>query len=76
MTKQCRKTKVDKTATRDTPESLEYVKAWARDLVAAVGKREARRLLDDYKAISSNKRVAKADRDIAARRARILSRLL
>lgn len=61
---------------QDAAESLEYVKAWASDLVAAVGKREARRILDDYKAISGNKRLAKADRDIAARRARILSRLL
>ncbi len=71
-----RQSGIGKNAAQDAPESLEYVKAWARDLVAAVGKREARRLLDDYKAISSNKRVAKADRDIAARRARILSRLL
>jgi hypothetical protein len=58
------------------PESLEYVKSWARDLIAAVGKREARRILGDYKALCADKRLAKADRDMAARRARILSRLL
>ena len=52
---------------------LEYVKAWARDLVVAVGNREARRILDDYKVISGDKRLAKADRDIAARRVRILA---
>ena len=63
-------------AAQDAAESLEYVKAWARDLVAAAGKREARRILDEYKALSRDKELPKAERDIAARRARILSRLL
>ena len=55
-------------AAQDVVESLAYVKAWARDLVAAAGKREARRILDDYKAIARNKELPKADRDIAVLR--------
>jgi len=70
------KRQISKNASQAQGESLEYVRAWARNLVAAVGKREARRILNDYKAISGNMRLAKADRDIAARRVRVLSRLL
>ena len=58
------------------PDSPEYVQAWARDLVDAIGKREARTILADYKAISENKRLAKRDREIAAERANALESLL
>jgi len=60
----------------NVPDSPEYVKAWARDIVAAVGKREARKILGDYEALAANKRLAKADRDIAAERVDALENLL
>ena len=59
-----------------SPDAPGYVAAWARDLLAAVGKREARRLVADYKAIAANRRLAKADRDIAAERAKALASLV
>jgi hexokinase len=37
-----------------SPDSAEYVAAWARDLVDAVGKREARLALAGYQAIAAN----------------------
>ena len=58
------------------PDSPEYVQAWARDIVEAVGKREARTILEDYQALANNKRLAKADRDIAAERVKALEKLL
>ena len=58
------------------PDSPEYTAAWARDIVAAVGKREARKILGDYEALAANKRLAKADRDIAAERVDALENLL
>ena len=54
----------------------QYIEAWARDIVAAVGKREARRLLSDYRALCENKRLAKADREVAAERVEALGNLL
>lgn len=61
----------------DVPlDSPEYVLAWARDLVDAVGNREARTILADYQALAANKRLAKADRDIAAERVKALEKLL
>ena len=42
---------------------------WARQIIAAVGKREARRILDDYVAIYENPRVPKKDREVAENRA-------
>lgn len=58
------------------PDSPEYVAAWARDLETAVGKRELRKILADYKAIAENKRLAKRDRDVAAERVKALERIL
>ena len=58
------------------PEDPEYVRQWASDLVAAVDKRRARIVLEDYRALASDRRLAKRDRDIAAQRASILGRLL
>lgn len=58
------------------PDAPEYIEAWARDLVAAAGKREARTILADYRALANNKRLAKADRDIAADRVKALEKWL
>ena len=58
------------------PDSPEYVLAWARDLVATIGKREARTILADYKALAGNQRLAKADRETAAKRVKALKSLL
>ena len=58
------------------PDSPEYVLAWARDILDAVGKREARKLLADYQTHAANKRLAKADQDIAAERVKALENLL
>ena len=57
-------------------DSPEYVETWARDLVAAVGKREARKLLADYEAIAGDKRLARTHRGIAAERVNALKNLL
>ena len=58
------------------PDTPEYITAWARDIVATVGKREARTILADYQALANNRRLAKADRDIAAERVKALEKLL
>ncbi|MDA1055799.1 MAG: hypothetical protein O3C40_35850 [Planctomycetota bacterium] len=58
------------------PDSPEYTEAWARDLIAAVGKREARLALANYKAIAADPKVTKQGRTAAAERAEILERLL
>jgi len=58
------------------PDSPDYVEAWARDLVDAVGKREARLALAGYKTIAANKQLNKADREIAVERMKALERLL
>jgi hypothetical protein len=58
------------------PDAAEYVDAWARDILAAVGKRDVRRLLADYKALADNKRLPKSDRNTAAERAKALEELL
>jgi len=58
------------------PGSPEYVEAWARDLIAAIGKGEARRILVDYRALADNKRLAKVDRETAAERVEALDSLL
>ena len=59
-----------------SPDSHEYVEAWARDLVATAGKREARRLLDHYRALADDPRVTKHGREIATERVEILEKLL
>lgn len=58
------------------PDSPPYVEAWARDLIDAVGKREARLALARYKAIVANKRLSKTDREVAAERVKALETLL
>jgi len=58
------------------PEEPEYVEYWARELVKAAGKRDARRILEDYRAIARNPRVSKRDRDIAKQRVKILAKIL
>ncbi len=61
----------------DVPtDSPEYVAAWARDLIAAIGKRNARLILGDYKARADDPKVTKHGRAVAAERAEILERLL
>jgi hypothetical protein len=47
-----------------------------RDILAAVGKRDVRRLLADYRALADNKRLPKSDRKTAAERAKALEELL
>ena len=63
-------------ASKKPPEDADYVEGWARELVKAVGKRDSRRFLEDYRAISRDSRVSKRDRDIAAFRAKILAKIL
>jgi hypothetical protein len=52
----------------DTPE---YLRDWAKALVKA-GKADARIALEQYQSIASDKRVSKADREIAANRAKAI----
>ena len=58
------------------PDDPGYVQMWARDILAAVGKRQARVILDDYRALAGNKRLAKRDREKAAERAKALRKVL
>lgn len=58
------------------PDEPGYVEAWAADILAAVGKNEARKLLGDYRAISENKRLNKTDREISKARFQALKKLL
>ena len=58
------------------PDSPEYTGAWARDLIAAIGKRQARLILADYRARADDPKVTKHGRAIAAERAEILERWL
>jgi len=50
-------------------DDQQYTETWARDILAAVGKREARRILADYRKIADDPRVRKKSREIAKERA-------
>lgn len=58
------------------PEDPEYVRDWAKALVAAAGKRQARTVLEDYKALASDRALDKYSREAAAQRAKSLKDLL
>jgi hypothetical protein len=58
------------------PSSADYLEAWARDVVAAAGKRDARRLLASYRARADNRQLAKTHRNTAAERAKALEQYL
>ena len=77
MTRQPKRGTVRKTETADSlADTPEYLVAWAKSVVKEAGKREARLVLADYKAIAANRRLAKEDREIAAGRAKALERFL
>ena len=65
-----------KTPSQTAPDSPEYVEKWARELIAAVGKRQAHAILEGYRALSEKPKLAKYDRAVAKQRAIILSSLL
>ena len=58
------------------PEDSDYVRQWAKSLVSAVGKRLARTVLEDYKALASDEALDKYSREAAAQRAKSLKDLL
>jgi hypothetical protein len=62
----------DSESTADAPE---YLREWAKG-VRSAGKAEARLALAEYQRLATDKRVPKADRDAAKRRADALERLL
>ncbi len=57
-------------------ESRESVEAWACDLVAAIGKRQTRTVLADYKRLAADKELSEFDRAVAKQRAAVLSKLI
>lgn len=57
----------------DSPKSVE---AWARDLIVAVGKRQARTILADFRRLAADRRLTKEDRAIARKQAKALAELL
>jgi hypothetical protein len=59
-----------------TPDNSDDLDRWARELVRAAGKRQARGVLEDYRAIAADMKVTKTGRDIAAQRAKTLAKLL
>lgn len=58
------------------PDDPEYVAQWARDLVAAIGNRRARKRLASYRALAEDEKLAKRDRAVAAQRTEALAGLL
>ena len=54
----------------------EYLRDWARALVKAAGEHEARIALEQYQSIAGDNRVSKADREIAANRAKAILQFL
>ncbi len=50
-------------------DSPEYVRSWAKELVKAAGKREARMALAEYRRLAADKSVPPAERKAAAKRA-------
>lgn len=58
------------------PDSPKYVEAWARELIATAGKREARKVLAHYQALADDPKVTRHGREVAAERAEILEKLL
>ena len=63
-------------ATRTTPDVHQSDDVWAADLVAAIGKREARRILGDYRRLARDPALSQFDRDVASSQAKALARLL
>ena len=57
-------------------DSLEYVEGWARELIAAIGKHEARRILANYRVLAEDPKVTKHGRKTASERAEVLKRIL
>ena len=51
-----------------SPEDREYLTKWAKDLVAAIGKRQAQTVLDDYRAILKDRKTTKYGKEEAAAR--------
>ena len=71
MTKKRPASTADSTA--DTPE---YLREWAAALVMGAGELEARIALEQYQSIAGDNRVSKADREIAANRAKAILQFL
>jgi hypothetical protein len=61
---------------QENPETPESVEAWARDLIAAISKRQARAVLDDFLRLAADTQLSALDRAIARQRAKILSDFL
>ena len=59
--------------TQDAPN---YLAEWAEALLATAGRREARRILADYKAIAGDPKTTKHGREIAEERIKVLERLI
>lgn len=50
--------------------------SWAKELVAVVGNREARRVLNEYRRLAQDRKLSKFDREEAKKRAFSLAKLL
>ena len=57
-------------------ESPDYIKRWAKELQATIGKRDTATVLADYKRLAKDQRLTKHDRQVAAERARTLAKLM
>lgn len=58
------------------PDAPEDLATWAGELVAAIGKRQARKALEDYQRLAADRRLTKFDRAIARKQAKALAELL
>ena len=63
-------------ATRTAPDVDQSDDVWAGELVAAIGKREARRILGDYRRLARDPALSQFDRNVASSQAKALARLL
>ena len=52
------------------------IKQWAEALIVAVGKRQARTVLEDYRRLAADRKLTKFDRSIAKERATILAEMM
>jgi len=65
-----------KKRSQDPPDDPQYVEQWAKALIAAIGKRQARTVLSDYRRLSRNPKGTTYDRAMAAQRVKTLAKYI
>ena len=76
MAKKRPPSKIRSRAARTAPDVHQSDDVWAAELVSTVGKREASRILGDYRRLARDPTLSQFDRDVAKSQAKALARLL